>query len=552
MFWAKRLDVSKHPELDVNWQWRRAGVREALYDPARKSKWLSKERKRQINRAHYLNGLAAIKRHLQVHEPAHPFWTAPVDFVSYSGETIKRTGERINLGTEAAEDASRVVVRQRAKRRQIESAYTLAGYVSAGTREYSYGVPSNLARALEAVGSYYKGHKDRFDVYLALRPFRVALDMELPGAIYLAAHDGRPADTEYGDEGPEDDVVLDRYQRSAKAYNEQLRKLGYRRSPESMEWDEVPEGKPLPKKPLETEIRRLAKDARAQITYANRGCRRDFGAVWGLSVDTRSEETTNWQLYDRRNQPDPAEYDIEAALAEGAIEDVGSAYADPELRTDREEEEEEQPWKYEFGGMGSLAVTLPEEDEEGELEEDYSPDFSTHHAAGRTFNQRIAVQGFREFALKYEPEKYSTAHGMGVLPDYERQQLYPSYCDAVLLDRLGKKKLPEIGEDGCEGTFVRYEDEETGERRTVKTSKLVDLKHELDGEGPSRFGLSPRQREVFGCYYGTSDMTIADIAKKLEVSEITVKREMKVVRERLAQAGIPLPAQSERRGRKAA
>ena len=92
----------------------------------------------------------------------------------------------------------------------------------------------------------------------------------------------------------------------------------------------------------------------------------------------------------------------------------------------------------------------------------------------------------------------------------------------------------------------------TGDYHIVKTSKLTYLRHELDGEGSSRFGLTERQREVFGSYYGTGDMTIADIAKKLKVSEITVKREMKVVRQKLAQAGIPLPAQSERRGRKAA
>jgi hypothetical protein len=47
-------------------------------------------------------------------------------------------------------------------------------------------------------------------------------------------------------------------------------------------------------------------------------------------------------------------------------------------------------------------------------------------------------------------------------------------------------------------------------------------------------------------------MTVADIARRLKVSEITVKREMKMVRERLTQAGIPLPAQGERRGRKTA
>src|SRR5215216_163792 len=63
MFWAKRLDVSKHPVLDVNWKWRLAGVREALYDPARKSRSLSKKSKHQINRAHYLNGLMALTPH---------------------------------------------------------------------------------------------------------------------------------------------------------------------------------------------------------------------------------------------------------------------------------------------------------------------------------------------------------------------------------------------------------------------------------------------------------------------------------------------------------
>jgi hypothetical protein len=63
---------------------------------------------------------------------------------------------------------------------------------------------------------------------------------------------------------------------------------------------------------------------------------------------------------------------------------------------------------------------------------------------------------------------------------------------------------------------VRYEDEETGERHTINTSWLIDLRHELDGEGSSSFSLTERQREVFGSYWGTSDMTIADIAKKLK------------------------------------
>jgi hypothetical protein len=150
-----------------------------------------------------------------------------------------------------------------------------------------------------------------------------------------------------------------------------------------------------------------------------------------------------------------------------------------------------------------------------------------------------------------EPEKYATAYEKGTLRECERRQLYPSYREATLLDLLGKRRLPAVDEDDSEGTFVRYEDEETGERRTGRTSKLADLRYELDGEGPSKFGLTERQRKVFGCYWGTSDMTIADVAKKLEVSEITVKREMRAVRERLAQADIPLPAQSERRGRKA-
>jgi hypothetical protein len=593
MFWAKRLKASKYPELNINCQWRRAGLKEATYDPVRKSKWITKARKRCLNRAHYLNGLVVLTPHLTALPKMRlsyrtekkvggrwrtvwvappivllPSWTFPLDVVSYSGEKLKQAGERINLGSEAAEDAARVIARQRTLRRQLEAVYTLAGYVSATTGKTKGGLRTELTRALESVDySDYKisfrKPKDDHD------SFRAALDLELPGAIYLAAHDGRPEDRERGIANKDlvDDVILDRYRLSARAYNERLRKLGYR-DWDGKNWKTHPEDNPLPE-PLESEISRLAKDARLWITHTNRRCRTDFSDVVKvcdrderrkLAPDTRSEETAKWQLWDRKHQPDPAEYDIEIALAEGDIEIAGSAYA-------AEAAAKERSWKYEFQGMETLAVNAPEPDEEGEAEDDYSPDFDTHYslnfcvdAQGKKhllrleFPQREAVESFREYAFmdSLEPEKYATAYKKGTLPEYERQQLYPSYRVATLLDLLGKRRLPEIDEQDDAVTFVRYEDEETGERHTLKTSKLTDLRHELDGEGPSRFGLTERQREVFGSYYGTSDMTIADIAKKLKVSEITVKREMKGVRERLAQAGVPLPAQGERRGRKAA
>jgi len=602
MFLSKRLNAGKYSELDINWRWRRAGLKEAIYDPTRRSKWITSKRKRYLNRAHYLNGLVVFTPHLTeapkmrlpyraekkvggrwrsvwVAPPvvSLPSWTFPVDVVSYSGETLKKAGERIDLGSEAAEDAARVISRQRALRRQVEATYTLAGYVSATTGKRKRGFPTELTRALESVD--YSDYKLPFRKPSDDRDsFRVALDLELPGSIYLSAHDGRTEDKEYGmtNEDLVGEVIVDRYRLSARAYNERLRKLGYS-GWDGKKWKVHPEGKPLPE-PLESEISRLAKDTRAWVTHTNRRCRTDFSDVMKvrdgdkrrkLLPDTRSDGTDpdngyqdakGWQLWDRKHQPDPAEYDIEVALAEGDIEIAGSAYA-------TETAAEERYWKYEFQGMEPLAATPPKLDQEAYAEEDYAPDFGTHHslnfcvdAQGNKlllrleFPQREAVESFREYGFmdSLEPQKYATAYKKGTLPEYERQQLYPSYRAAALLDQLSKKRLPEIDEEDAGETFVRYEDEVTGERHTIKTSRLTDLRHELDGEGPSRFGLTERQREVFGSYYGTSDMTIADIAKKLKISEITVKREMKVVRERLAQAGIPLPAQSERRGRKAA
>ena len=96
---------------------------------------------------------------------------------------------------------------------------------------------------------------------------------------------------------------------------------------------------------------------------------------------------------------------------------------------------------------------------------------------------------------------------------------------------------------------MRYEDEVTGQLRTVKTNKLADLEYELDSEGPSRFGLTKSQGEKFGCYYGTSDMTMAAIVMRLDVTTRTVQRAMEEVRRKLAQAGISLPAPAERRRR---
>jgi hypothetical protein len=595
MFLSKRMDASKYPELDINWQWRRAGLKEATYDPARKSKWITKKRKRDFNRAHYLNGLMVLTPHLteppKVRLPYRtekkvggrwrtvwvappvvslPSWAFPVDIISYSGATIKKAGERIDLGSEVAEVAARVIARQRAIRRQLKATYTLAGYVSATTgKATKLGFRTELARALESVdyGDYkipFRKPSDDRDA------FRAALDLELPGAAYLSAHDGRPEDKEYGiaNEDLLGDLILDRYRLSARAYNERLRKLGYS-SWDGKKWKTHPEDNPLPK-PLESQIRRLAKDARLWITYTNRRCRTDFSDVVEvrdsnderrkLAPDTRPEEAAKWQLWDRKHQPDPAEYDIEVAIAEGDLEIADSEYA-------AETAAKEGSSKYEIQDLETLATTAPKPDEEGEAEADYSPDFDTHHslnfcvdAQGNKhllrleFPQREAVESFQEYGSMdgLEPEKYATVYKKGTLPDYERQQLYPSYRAAAPVDLLGKERLPEIDEEDGGVTFVRYEDEETGERHTLKTSRLTDLRHELDGQGPSRFGLTERQREVFGSYYGTSDMTIADIAKKLKVSEITVKREMKVVRQKLAQAGIPLPAQSERRGRKAA
>jgi hypothetical protein len=122
-----------------------------------------------------------------------------------------------------------------------------------------------------------------------------------------------------------------------------------------------------------------------------------------LAPDTRSEEAANWQLWDRKHQPEPAEYGIEVALAEGDIEMAGSAYA-------AESTAQERSWEYEFQGMETLAVTTPEADGQGAAEEDYSPDLGTHHSRnlrvdvqGRKhllrleFPQRQAVEGFREY-----------------------------------------------------------------------------------------------------------------------------------------------------------
>jgi hypothetical protein len=234
--------------------------------------------------------------------------------------------------------------------------------------------------------------------------------MELPGAVYLAAFDGRPEDREYGMGGEDGDVILGRYARSAKAYNEQLRKLGYRKYKDGEGWAEIPEGMPLPKEPLQTEIRRLAEEANSWVLYANRRCRRDFDDVWKvrdgdkrrkLAPDTRSEETAQWQLWDRKHQPTPAEFDIEQVVAEGDVVIAGSGYDEDEPAID-----EEAP---------TLAITPPETgDSDAAVYDEY--DFDTHHslnfrvdAQGKKhllrldFSQREAVDGFRKYGRMHEP-----------------------------------------------------------------------------------------------------------------------------------------------------
>ena len=567
MFWTETLDATESPKLDLNWQWRRAGIREAIVDPARQSKRITRKRKRYINREHYLNGLMVLTRHLILPPPIT--WRTSVDVMSHSGQAIKRAGERFDLGSVRAEDAARVIARQRARKRQIEAAYTLAGYVSSTTGRRR----RELEEVLKSVKRYYKDY-----VYKGNEdPFRAALNMELPGAVYVAAFDGRAADRESGREEEEDgDVILGRYARSQKNYNEQLRKLGYREYKDGEGWTAFPVDKPLPK-PLETEIRVLARDAVSHVLYANR--RRDFGDVWKvrdgderrkLLPDTRSDGTDpdngyqnskDWQEYDSGHEPNPAEYDIEVAVAEGDVLVAGSSQADPELNPDLEEKLRNEAISEE----DTLALLADEpEDVDWEAEDaSLTPDFDTHHGLNfkvdekgekhlvrLEFAQSEAIEGFREFARNYDPEKYATAYEQGMLPEFERQQLYPSYREAVLLDLLGERRVPGIGEEG--GTFVRYEDEETGERRTVKASKLADLIHELDGEGPSRFGLTEREREIFGCYYGTDEMTVEDIRERVHISKSTYQRDIRAVRDRMARAGIQLPAQAERRGRRAA
>jgi hypothetical protein len=181
MFWTEILDASKSPELDIIWQWRRTGIREAIVDSARQSKLITKERKRYINREHYLNGLMVLTRHLVLSPPIA--WRSSVDVMIHSGQTIKRAGERFNLGSERAEDTARVIARQRARKRQIEAAYTLAGYVSSTTGRRR----RELEEALKSVKRYYKDYEYRGSE----DPFRAALNMELPGALYIAAFDGR-------------------------------------------------------------------------------------------------------------------------------------------------------------------------------------------------------------------------------------------------------------------------------------------------------------------------------------------------------------------------
>jgi len=232
------LDASKSPELDIIWQWRRTGIREAIVDSARQSKLITKERKRYINREHYLNGFMVLTRHLVLPPPIA--WRASVDVMIHSGQkTIKRAGERFNLGSERAEDAARVIARQRARKRQIEAAYTLAGYVSSTTGRRR----RELEEALKSVKRYYKDYEYRGSE----DPFRAALNMELSGALYIAAFDGRAADRERGREEEEDgDVILGRYARSQKNYNEQLRKLDYREYKDGDGWIEYPVDKPPP------------------------------------------------------------------------------------------------------------------------------------------------------------------------------------------------------------------------------------------------------------------------------------------------------------------
>jgi hypothetical protein len=193
-----------------------------------------------------LTDLAQVHLHNGLYQTTS-YLSPPSDFVAPTGGVRSwsdPTQMIIEEGTPFFSPERRIIGRSRAKRRQRAALYELAGYVSSSTRKYNKntGAPDPLARALGRV----RANKGQEGEGSFIEDFRERLNIELPGAIYVAHfgnRDGttRPPDKEHRSTAEE----TDDFKRTVKKYNQGLRPL--MQSLRSEEWQDCVATDPAPR-----------------------------------------------------------------------------------------------------------------------------------------------------------------------------------------------------------------------------------------------------------------------------------------------------------------
>jgi hypothetical protein len=193
-----------------------------------------------------LTDLAQVHLHNGLYQTTSYLYP-PSDFVAPTGGVRSwsdPTQVIIEEGTPFFSPERSIIGRSRAKRRQRAALYELAGYVSSSTRKYNKntGAPDPLARALGRV----RANKGQEGEGSFIEDFRERLNIELPGAIYVAhfgSRDGttRPPDKEHRSTAEE----TDDFKRTVKKYNQGLRPL--MQSLRSEEWQDCVATDPAPR-----------------------------------------------------------------------------------------------------------------------------------------------------------------------------------------------------------------------------------------------------------------------------------------------------------------
>jgi hypothetical protein len=473
-FGAFREIVARvHPELGVSWGWRNAGVEAALSDTARGL--VPESLQRMLDRHNYLNGLYALTgehlrpfyRHERAKNPA-----PVVDFrPSFAGAKVKNyfaTGDVIEVG-ELISEGRRMHLLQTARRAQRAAIVELAGFVLSTTARYrkgSWGY-SNVGRAL----ARWKVAMKKGESYID------RLTDEIPGALFLSHFHGRPEDAD-----PDDFRQM-----NARAYMERARKLGYALDEALLEWFRTPVVPTLPA-PMDTEVERLAQNARDWIVHDNKA---DPNVVGGDALERLEDEE-----------------------ALRAAEEVASMSADSPDAIDPFYDPEDDPGDAEKEG--------------GDYDEGYEllpEDFDTHHFLNvdpqhkRLLRfekpQHEAVECFRRWGLEGEREQAFVAIRDGEVSEGARRRLYPTYEYAASLHASGKKRMPPLdvaekrayirtGAGSVQAPIMAGAGMVYLPPFTIMAYPALDLLREefLSVNGNSPLGLTEKQKAAWDLYLG--------------------------------------------------